>query len=146
VKKNVTLALIDDATQDAWSDGGTPELLVCSATNRSNISDLAQAGTNLITNQVNATAATAPQFTGSVSVYMNDFGTLSITPSRFIGNDRLFVIDPNYVELSTLAGRNFSENEVAATGDAEKVQIICEFSTVVKAPKAHAIVLDLNGS
>lgn len=142
----LTLALIDDATQDAWSDGGTPELLVCSATNRSNISDLAQAGTNLITNQVNATAATAPQFTGSVSVYMNDFGTLSITPSRFVGNDRLFVIDPNYVELSTLAGRNFSENEVAATGDAEKVQIICEFSTVVKAPKAHAIVLDLNGS
>lgn len=142
----LTLALIDDATQDAWSDGGAPEMLVCSAVNRSNISDLAQAGTNLITNQVNATAAKAPQFTGSVSVYMNDFGSLSITPSRFMGNDRLFVLDPNYVELSTIAGRNFSENAIGNTGDAEKMQIIVEFSTVMKAPKAHGMILDLNGS
>jgi len=142
----LTLALIDDAVQDAWQDGGSPELLVCSAVNRSNISDLAQAGTNLVTNQVNTTASTAPAFVGSVSVYLNDFGQLSITPSRFMGNDRLFVIDPNYVELSTIAGRNFAENEIGATGDAEKIQIVTEWATVVKAPKAHGMILDLDGS
>jgi len=142
----LTLALIDDATQDAWADGGSPELLVCSATNRANISDLSQAGTNLVTNQVNATANAAPSFIGSVSVYLNDFGQLNITPSRFMGNDRLFVIDPDYVEIGTLAGRNFSENEIGATGDAEKIQLICEWTLCVKAPKAHGMILDLNGS
>jgi hypothetical protein len=142
----LTLALVDSATQAAWEDGGAPSMLVCSATNRANLSDLAQAGTNLVTNQVNTTKSTAPEFVGSVSVYLNDFGQLSITPSRFMGNDRLFVIDPAYVELSTLTGRNFSENEIAATGDAEKTQIICEWATVVKAPKAHGLILDLNGS
>jgi len=142
----LTLALIDDAVQDAWTDGGSPSMLVCSATNRANISDLAQAGTNLVTNQVNTTAATAPSFVGSVSVYMTDFGTLDITPSRFMGNDRLFVIDPNFVCLSTLTGRNFAENDIANTGDAEKSQIITEWALKVKAPKAHGAIFDLNGS
>lgn len=142
----LTLALIDDATQDAWADGGAPSMLVCSATNRANLSDLAQSGTNLVSNQVNTTKSTAPQFVGSVSVYLNDFGQLSITPSRFMGNDRLFVLDPNYLEVSTITGRNFSENAIAATGDAEKQQIICEWALIAKAPKSSAMVYDLNGS
>jgi len=142
----LTLALIDDSVQEAWEDGGSLSMLVCSATNRANISDLAQAGTNLVTNQVNTTAAKAPSFVGSVSVYMTDFGTLDITPSRFIGNDRVFVIDPNFVSLSTLTGRNFVENDIANTGDAEKSQIVTEWALKVKAPKAHGAIFDLNGS
>jgi len=142
----LTLALLDDAVTDSWVDGGAPSMLVCSATNRANISDLAQAGTNLVTNQVNTTAKTAPSFVGAVSVYMTDFGTLDITPSRFLSNDRVFVLDPNFVSISTLTGRNFSENEIAPTGDAEKSQIICEWALKIKAPKAHSMILDLNGS
>jgi hypothetical protein len=142
----LTLALLDDAVTDAWTDGGAPSMLVCSATNRANISDLAQAGTNLVTNQVNTTANTAPSFVGAVSVYMTDFGTLDITPSRFLSNDRVFVLDPNFVSISTLTGRNFSENEIAPTGDAEKSQIVCEWALKIKAPKAHSMILDLNGS
>jgi hypothetical protein len=142
----LTLALLDDAVTDSWTDGGAPSMLVCSATNRANISDLAQAGTNLVTNQVNTTANTAPSFVGAVSVYMTDFGTLDITPSRFLSNDRVFVIDPNFVSISTLTGRNFSENDIAPTGDAEKSQIICEWALKIKAPKAHSMILDLNGS
>ena len=142
----LTLALLDDAVTDAWTDGGAPSMLVCSATNRANISDLAQAGTNLVTNQVNTTANTAPSFVGAVSVYMTDFGTLDITPSRFLSNDRVFVLDPNFVSISTLTGRNFAENEIAPTGDAEKSQIVCEWALKVKAPKAHSMILDLNGS
>lgn len=142
----LTLALIDDAMQDAWSDGGAPSIAVMSATNRANISDLTQSGTNLVTNQVNMTEGKAPTFVGSTAVYLTDFGSLDITPSRFMGNDRLFVIDPNYVCLSTLTGRNFSENDIANTGDAEKSQIVCEWALKVKAPKAHGMVLDLSGS
>jgi hypothetical protein len=142
----LTLAKIDNAMTQAWQDGGNPRMLVCDATNRANISDLAQAGTNMVTNQVNATASKLPQFTGAVSVYMTDFGTLDITPSRFMSDDKLFLIDPDYVCISTLNGRNFAENEIAATGDAEKRQIICEWSLKVKAPKAHAAVIGLSGA
>ena len=36
----LTLAQIESANQEAWEDGGNPQILVCSATNKANISDL----------------------------------------------------------------------------------------------------------
>ena len=142
----LTLAQIEAANQAAWEDGGSPKILVCSATNKANISNLSAAGTNLVTNQVNATAGTAPSFVGAVSVFLTDFGELQLTPSRFMSNDKLFVIDPEYVCIGTLNGRNFAESELSKTGDADKTQIVTEYTLVVKAPKAHGAVIGLNGS
>jgi hypothetical protein len=142
----LTLAKIDNAKQQSWEDGGNASLLVCSATNKANISDLSQAGTNLVTNQVNTSKGTAPTFVGAVSVILTDFGELQLTPSRFISNDKLFMIDPEYVCLGTINGRNFAESDLAKTGDANKTQIVTEWTLAVKAPKAHAVVFGLNGS
>ena len=142
----LTLAQIESANQEAWEDGGNPQILVCSATNKANISNLSAAGTNLVTNQVNATAGTAPSFVGAVSVFLTDFGELQLTPTRFLSNDKLFIIDPDYVSIGTLNGRNFAESELSKTGDADKTQIVTEFTLVVKSPKAHAAVFGLNGS
>lgn len=142
----LTLAQIESANQEAWEDGGNPQILVCSATNKANISNLSAAGTNLVTNQVNATAGTAPSFVGAVSVFLTDFGELQLTPSRFLSNDKLFIIDPDYVSIGTLNGRNFAESELSKTGDADKTQIVTEYTLVVKSPKAHAAVFGLNGS
>jgi hypothetical protein len=141
----LTLALIEDGMQDAWEDGGSPKMLVGSATNRANFSDLSATG-NLVSNDVNMTQAKATTYVGSTSVYLTDFGTLDVAPSRFMGNDRMFLIDPDFASLCTLQGRNFAEKDIAATGDAEKMQLITEWSLKVQAPKAHAVVYDLDGS
>lgn len=143
---SLTLAKIDNAVTQAWQDGGKPRILVCDATNKQNISDLSQAGTNLVTNQVNTTEGKAPSFVGATSVYLTDFGTLDITPSRFMSDDKLFVIDPDHIKIGTLNGRNFSEKELAPTGDAVKHQIICEWVLMPTAPKAHGAVIGLSGS
>jgi hypothetical protein len=141
----LTLALIEDGMQDAWTDGGSPKMLIGSAQNRANFSDLSASG-NLVSNDVNMTAAKATTYVGSTSVYLTDFGTLDVAPSRFMGNDRMFLIDPDFASLCTLSGRNFAEKDIAATGDAEKMQLITEWSLKVQAPKAHAVVYDLDGS
>jgi len=143
---SLTLAKIDNAVTQAWNDGGKPRVLVCDATNKANISDLSQAGTNLVTNQVNTTASTAPAFVGSVSVYLTDYGTLDLTPSRFMSDDKLFIIDPDHIKIGTLNGRNFSKTQLAQTGDAIKEQIICEWVLMPTAPKAHSAVIGLSGS
>src|SRR6056300_1207739 len=44
--RGLSLALIDDGMQDAWTDGGSPELMVTSAANRAVFSDLS-ASSNL---------------------------------------------------------------------------------------------------
>lgn len=142
----LTLAKIDNAMQQAWDDGGNPRMLLCSSTNKANISDLSQAGTNLVTNQVNTSVNTAPSFVGAVSVMMNDFGTLDLTMSRFMSNNKVHIIDPDHIMIGNLDGRNFVESELAKTGDSFKHQIIYEWTYMPTAPKAHASVIGLNGS
>ena len=141
----LSLALIEDAQQDAWTDGGNPRMMVMSATNKANFSDLSASG-NLVSNDVNMTAAKEVTYVGSTSVFLGDFGTLEATPSRFMGNDRIFLIDPDFVSLATLNGRNFLEEDLAKTGDATDSHIICEWTLKPTAPKAHAAVFDLSGS
>lgn len=142
----LTLAQIDSSMQAAWEDGGNPRLLVASATNRANISDLTQSGTNLVSNQATTTARAPITFNGAVSILFNDFGQLEVIPSRFMGNDKVFLIDPDHVAVGAINGRNFVEQEIAPTGDAQKRQILCEWTLIPDAPKAHAAVIGLSGS
>ena len=141
----LTLAQIETSMQAAWTDGGSPSMAVMSASNRANFSDLSASG-NLVSNDVNMTAAKEVTYVGSTSVFLTDFGTIEVTPSRFMSDDKLFLIDPDFVEIATLNGRNFVENEIAPTGDAQKAQIICEWTLKPLAPKAHAAVIGLSGS
>ena len=45
----LTLALIEDAQQDAWTDGGNPRMMVTSAGNKANFSDLVPLATSSAT-------------------------------------------------------------------------------------------------
>jgi len=141
----LTLALIEDGMQDAWTDGGNPSMLLASATNRANVSDLAATG-NLVSNDVNMTAAKATTYVGSVSVILTDFGTIEATPSRFMSNDKIFLLDPEFASLCTLNGRNFAEKDMGDTGDSQATMLITEWSLKVLAPKAHAGIFDLSGA
>lgn len=141
----LTLALIEDGMQDAWTDGGNPRLMVASATNRANFSDLSASG-NLVSNDVNMTAAKEVTYVGSTSVFLTDFGTVEAVPSRLLSNDRVFLIDPDFVSICTLNGRNFLEEDLAKDGDATTSHLVVEWSLKPTAPKAHAAVFDLSGS
>ena len=142
----LTLDLVDAAMQASWEDGGNCKILAASATNRANISDLTQSGTNLVTNQVNTTASKPVSFNGAVSILFNDFGQLEVVPSRFLSNDRVFLIDPDHIAVGTINGRNFIEQTEDDLADGTKKQILCEWTLMPDAPKAHAQILDLNGS
>ena len=53
--------------------------MLMSATNKANFSDLAASG-NLVSNDVNMTAAKEVTYVGSTSVFLGDFGTVEATP------------------------------------------------------------------
>ena len=48
--------------------------------------------------------------------------------------------------MGTLSGRDMAVGDVAPTGDATKFFVQSEYTLIVKAPKAHAIIAGLNGS
>ena len=140
----LTLAKIDAAMLAAYNDGGTPNMLLMSPANKQNFSGLS--GGSVATNQITMTAPKEASIIGSVSLYLSDFGELSVTVDRQCPNSEMYLIDTDYVCLGSLPGRMFSVSDVAATGDATKFAIVSEWTLIVKAPKAHAAIIGLNGS
>lgn len=140
----LTLAKIDAAMLAAYNDGGTPNMLLMSPANKQNFSGLSSG--SVATNQITMTAPKEASIIGSVSLYLSDFGELSVTVDRQCPNSEMYLIDTDYVCLGSLPGRMFSVSDVAATGDATKFAIVSEWTLIVKAPKAHAAIIGLNGS
>jgi hypothetical protein len=52
------------------------------------------------------------------------------------------LLDPEYAAIAYL--RPFATNDLAKTGDAEKTQLLAEFTLEMRNEAAHGIVADLN--
>ena len=140
--RTMTLAMIDTAMQAAYEDGGQPNMLVVSPAKKAAFSDLNSG--SVATNQINYTAPREAAIVGSVSLYLSDFGQLDVVIDRFMPSDRVYLLDSDYASICTLPNRNFDVQELAKTGDAEKFQIITEWTLKVSAPKAHGAVYNLS--
>lgn len=140
----LTLAQIDAAMLAAYNDGGNPSMLLMSPVNKQNFSALSSG--SVATNQITMTAPKEATIIGSASVYLSDFNTLSVTVDRACPNSEVYLIDPEFVCMGTLSGRDMAVGDVAPTGDATKFFVQSEYTLIVKAPKAHAIIAGLNGS
>jgi len=140
----LTLAKIDAAMLAAYQDGGNPTTLIMSPVNKGNFSGLSSG--SVATNQITSTAPKEASIVGSVSLYLSDFGTLSCVVDRACPDSEIYLIDPEYICMGTLPGRDFSVTEVAPQGDSTQFAIVTEYTLLPKAPKAHAYVGGLNGS
>lgn len=141
---SLTLAKIDAAMLAAYNDGGAPNMLLMSPTNKQNFSGLSSGSVS--TNQITYTAPREAAIIGSVSLYLSDFGELAVTVDRQCPNSEMYLIDTDYVCIGSLPGRMFSVSDVAPTGDATKFAIVSEYTLIVKAPKAHGAVIGLDGT
>ena len=140
----LTLAQIDTVMQACYSDGGQPDMLVVSPSKKATFSDLSSG--SIVTNQLHMTA-NAPKdamIIGSVSMYLTDYGTLNVVIDRQMQDDRVYLLDSDYMQMGALPNRSFAVNDVAPTGDAEKFAIVSEMTYIPTAPKAHGAVMDLS--
>jgi hypothetical protein len=147
----LTLAMIDDAMQAAYEDGGQPEVMYMVPLLKKAFSALGKAaGASIASNEINMTRPRDAALVGSVSVYLTDFGILEAAVDRFIpdlgtNQNPLFGIDPRFMSVDTLPQSNFMSENYAKTGDNHKFGVTWEGTLTVEAPKAHFAVFDLNG-
>ena len=142
--RSMSLDQIETVMQACYEDGGNPSMLVVSPSKKATFSALSSG--SVATNQIQMTAS-APQdavIIGSVSIFLTDFGTLNVVIDRQMQNDRVYLLDPEYIKMGALSGRSFSVSDVAPTGDATKFAIVSEMTLIVNAPKAHGAVYDLS--
>ena len=132
------------AVKSCFENGGNPTMLVVPPTQK----QLVSAFTGIAAQRYMAPGDKATTIIGAADVYLSDFGTLSVVPDRFMTRDagtgtgeQALLIDPTMLSIATL--RPFQSNVLAKAGDAEKHQMLVEYTLQVNNEAAHGIVADL---
>jgi len=133
--------LLKTVMQSVWTNGGKADTIIVGPYNKRIIS----AGyTGIATQYRENSGVKQATILGAASVYVSDFGELKIVPSRFSRDRSMLVLDMDYWALSYL--RPFKTESLAKTGDAEKKQIIVEYTLISKQEAASGVVADLSTS
>jgi hypothetical protein len=134
---------LKSALEAAWTDGGDPSVILMPSFQKQRAATFA--GASEYGGFYNPQAkAVQGAIVGAVDVYVSDFGSHKMMLSRYMPTDRVFCVDPDYVSVAFLDGFKFEE--LAKTGDGKKGMIVCEFTTVLDNPDAHAQILGLTTS
>jgi hypothetical protein len=140
-----TTAALDETTlvsalTAAWTDGGDPSVIMVGTAQKRKIAGFAGAS-SFAGVQVNGSRTAQAVVVGGVDLYISDFGEHKVVLNRYMRASTLFCIDPEYVSTAWL--RPIKYTALAKTGDAEKGQLLCEWTTVMENPDAHAKIQDL---
>jgi hypothetical protein len=131
----LTLAALNLALQGAWSNGGDPSVILCTAKNKTLIDGF----TSIATRFVDVDAATQAPIIGAANVYVSDFGRHTVVLHRYMRDNVVLCLDPNYWAIAFL--RRPMARELARTGDGTKYQIITEGTLVARNMQASAKVV-----
>lgn len=136
---STTVALTEAALklglQGSWEDGGDPRVILCSAKQKGVIDGF----TGIATRFVDVDKSAQAQIIGAANVYVSDFGKHQVVMSRYMRDQTVLCLDPDYWAVRYL--RKPQKRKLAKTGDAEKFQIITEWALVSRNWKANAKVV-----
>lgn len=132
-----TETMLEDVLQLTYASGANPTMMLVGAFNKTVASGFSGNATKEID-------VTMKKVVATVDVYVGDFATLKIIPSRHIRGRDALLIDPQYAKWSDL--RPTFQEDLAKTGDSFRKQIICEGTLEVSNPDAHAGIYDLTTS
>lgn len=135
--RTFTEAMLKTVVASVFTNGGTPSALFVSPTQKQVVSGF----TGLAAQRYQVPTSGQATILAGADLYQSDFGVLSIVPDRFMRTRDALVLDPEYAALAFL--RPFQTNELARVGDAEKTQILAEFTLEVRNEAAHGGVFDL---
>lgn len=136
--RTFTEAMLKTVVAAVFSSGGTPSALFVSPTQKQVVSGF----TGLAAQRYQVATSGQATILSGADLYQSDFGVLSIVPNRFQRSRDALILDPEYAALAFL--RPFQTNELARVGDAEKTQILAEFTLEVRNEAAHGGVFDLS--
>lgn len=122
---------VNDALEACWKAGGEPNKLIVSGKNKRAISAMTTSNTR----NVNAKDKSLVE---AVDVYDSDFGRVEVKASRFMPDDKIFVLDPSYLKLAWL--RNFKKVDLPPTADGKSGVIVGEVTLELKGEKGQAII------
>lgn len=140
--RTFTETILKTVVKEVFNSGGEPKVLMTTPTQKQVVSGFA----GIAAQRYMAPADQPTTIIGAADVYMSDFGQMSVVPNRFMtaeadGGEVALILDPEMASVAYL--RPFQTNELAKAGDAEKTQLLAEYTLVVNNEAAHGICADL---
>ena len=140
--RTFTETILKTVIKEVFNSGGEPKVLMTTPTQKQVVSGFA----GIAAQRYMAPADQPTTIIGAADVYMSDFGQVSVVPNRFMtaesdNGEVALVLDPEMASVAYL--RPFQTNELAKAGDAEKTQLLAEYTLVVNNEAAHGICADL---
>ena len=129
-----TEARLKSVLQTVYTAGGEPDVLILGPSAKQTFSSFTGNSTRFDKGEDGKVFA-------SVDVYVSDFGELKAIPNRFNDANDVFVLQSDKLAVAYL--RPFSTVELAKTGDAEKRELIVEYTLEMRAPKSAGAVYDV---
>ncbi len=122
-----------------WTAGGKPNLIATGSFNKQMFSTFTGRSTPI-------EQAASKKIVASVDAYESDFGKLKVVPDRFTRSRDVLVLETDKWAVAYLNGRKFVSMVIAPTGDAQKREILSEYTLVARNEKSSGGVFDLTTS
>ncbi len=131
----LTKTALDSALQGAWEDGGNPRMILVGATQKAAIDNFSSIATRF----VDVDRSSQAVITGAANVYVSDFGRHTVMLHRYMRSSVVLCLDPDYWAIAFIR-KPFVET-LAKTGDAEKRQMLTDFTLVSRNAAASSKVV-----
>jgi len=125
---------VKDVLQQIFTAGGMPDTIMLPPAAKQTFSGFTGNATRMDKSEDSKLYA-------AVDFYVSDFGTIEAVPNRFMATRDVFILQSDKLAVAYM--RPFQTKELAATGDAEKRELIVEWTLECRAPKAHGAVYDI---
>lgn len=142
--RTITEAILKSCLALCWTAGGQPTMVVVGSYNKQKISAFSGITTKYSDYGNNPASSGALAIIAAADIYLHDFGKVKIVPNRFSRGRTALVLDTNYWALRYL--RPMKVVELAKTGDAEKKQLLCEWTLQSKNEAASGKIADCKTS
>lgn len=132
-----TETILKSVIKSSWTSGGSPTMLMVGPVNKQRVSGFA----GIAEQRVNINKPDATYIIGAADIYVSDFGNVNVVPNRFQPETLGYLIDPDYVAISTL--RPYFAKKLAEVADGESWHMTTELGLEVQNEAAHGVARDL---
>ncbi|MBQ6971573.1 MAG: DUF5309 family protein [Synergistaceae bacterium] len=133
----LTFDLINTALEQTWTAGGKPSVLLMSPRNKRIVSTFTAGHTKYMDGNK------TKKLTNMISVLETDFGTLQCLTDRFMPNNIVYGLSPEYIKKAFL--RPFKTGDMPKANDMQRKYVNGEWTLEMRAEKAHFAIENLNG-
>lgn len=127
-----TEANLKTAISNCWTQGGSPNMVLVGSHNKQVASGFSGIATQYRQNPQKGPGV----IIGAADVYVSDFETVNIVPSRFTPTDNVYVLDMEYWEVKYLDP--IQKKPLAKTGHSDRQLIWAEYTLCAKAPDSSS--------